>query len=278
MLRNLPQVTKNLLLLNITMYIIAMVLVSNQIQLGEEFGSYYLNSVNFKPYQIVSHMFMHSLQDPFHIFINMFLLFMFGAHLERVWGARRYFIFYISCGLGAFLLYNSIGIWNIMELKNSLIAAGNDITGINNSILNGTLDPMLYRIPVDVGGQTISEFQLQALKLSDLGVLTQKTALHANGDLLEYCFYNESSLVGASGAIFGLLAGFAMLFPNTQLMLLFPPIPIKAKYLIGAYLLFEVYSSIYNTSDHIAHLAHVGGAVVGIIFILVWRRRDRGNF
>ena len=101
----------------------------------------------------------------------------------------------------------------------------------------------------------------------------------ASQELLQnYINLSFSTLVGASGAIFGLLAGFAMLFPNTELMLLFPPIPIKAKYLIGGYLAFEVYSSIYRSGDQIAHLAHVGGAVVGIIFILIWRKRDRTNF
>jgi membrane associated rhomboid family serine protease len=74
------------------------------------------------------------------------------------------------------------------------------------------------------------------------------------------------------------MAGFAVLFPNTELMLLFPPIPIKAKYLIGAYLIFEIYSSLYAYNDHVAHLAHVGGAIVGIILVLIWRRTDRQNF
>ncbi len=85
-------------------------------------------------------------------------------------------------------------------------------------------------------------------------------------------------MVGASGEIFVLLAGFAMLFPNTQLMLLFPPIPIKAKYLIGGYILYEVYNSFMVVNDQIAHLAHVGGAIVGIVFILIWRKKDRNNF
>jgi membrane associated rhomboid family serine protease len=102
--------------------------------------------------------------------------------------------------------------------------------------------------------------------LDDAGILTQ------------YATMINTPMVGASGAIFGLLAGFAMLFPNIQLMLLFPPIPIKAKYLIGAYIAFEVYSSFKMSGDHIAHLAHVGGAIVGIIFILVWRKKDRTNF
>ncbi len=85
-------------------------------------------------------------------------------------------------------------------------------------------------------------------------------------------------MAGASGAIFGLLAGFAILFPNTQLMLLFPPIPVKAKWLIGGYLAFEIYSSIYRSNDSIAHLAHVGGAIVGIIMVLYWRKFDKSNF
>jgi membrane associated rhomboid family serine protease len=85
-------------------------------------------------------------------------------------------------------------------------------------------------------------------------------------------------MVGASGALFGILAGFALLFPNTELMLLFPPIPIKAKYLIGAYLLFEIYMSFSAVNSDVAHLAHVGGAIVGIIIVLIWRKRDRSNF
>ncbi len=252
MLRNLPQVTKNLLLLNITVYIMAMVLVSNQIPLGAELGSHYVNSMFFKPYQIVSHMFMHSLSDPFHIFMNMFLLVMFGGHLERVWGAKRYFIFYISCGLGAFVMYNSIGVWQLYNVKNELISQGVDLQ-YWNSYINDIHQQTLY---------------LERYRLPNL----------PTDALTDYMSLNIAQMAGASGAIFGLLAGFAMLFPNTQLFLIFIPIPIKAKYLIGVYLLYEVYNSIINISDGIAHLAHVGGAVVGIIFILVWRKRDRSNF
>lgn len=190
---------------------------------------------------------MHSLQSPLHIFFNMFLLVMFGAHLERIWGAKRYFIFYISCGLGAFVLYNSIGVWQLYQLK--------------TEIINSNL------VDIDMFNNVIREHYNQGLYYT-----------YPDQTLTRYEELNISSLVGASGAIFGLLAGFALLFPNTKLMLLFPPIPIKAKYLIGGYLIYEVYSSIYNPGDQIAHLAHVGGAIVGIIFILVWRRRDRSNF
>ncbi|MGB0915896.1 MAG: rhomboid family intramembrane serine protease [Crocinitomicaceae bacterium] len=247
MLRNLPPVTKNLLILNVMFYVVSMILASNGIDMNQKLGSHYFNSILFEPYQIVTHMFMHSLTDFFHILFNMMLLVMFGAHLERIWGAKRYFIFYVACGLGALVLYNSIGVWQIMELKKQLIADGFDITVLNNKMLSG---PFQFAINSDQ-----SEYLVNS-----------------------YVGMNYSTIAGASGAIFGLLAGFAMLFPNTPLQLLFIPVPIKAKYLIGGYLAFEVYNSIFKQGGDIAHLAHVGGAIVGIVFILVWRKTDRNNF
>lgn len=267
MFGNLPQVTKNLLLLNILIYVVSLVLYSSGTAINFDLAAHYFNSPLFEPYQLVSHMFMHDLNNPLHIIFNMFLLVMFGGHLERIWGSRRYFIFYISCGLGALVLYNSIGVWEIMELKRTMEAAGIDIDTINYSISRGVLD---YRLTEEAMQNNINYL-----------IYNEDLAMSAQGmvsTIRSYSGYVVSSMAGASGAIFGLLAGFAMLFPNTQLMLLFPPIPIKAKYLIGGYLVYEVYNSIYQTNDHIAHLAHVGGAVVGIIFILVWRRRDRKNF
>lgn len=248
MLRNLPQVTKNILLLNVTLYIVALVLTSQGSDLGTMLGAHYVNSILFEPYQVVTHMFMHDLNSPLHIFFNMFLLVMFGAHLERIWGAKRFFLFYVACGLGAFALYNSIGVWQIYQLKQDIIANNIvDIDTFHGVIRQHYSEGLHYMYPES---ETMSQYE----------------------------FLNTSSMVGASGALFGLLAGFAMLFPNTELMLLFPPIPIKAKYLIGGYLAFEVFNSFNSGNDHIAHLAHVGGAIVGIILILIWRRKDRKNF
>jgi membrane associated rhomboid family serine protease len=178
----------------------------------------------------------------------MLILVMFGAHLERLWGPKRYFIFYFSAGLGAFLLYNSIGMWEIFELKKQMTQLGIDVNVVNHKIREGYIDQIMYN--------TVDE--------------------HAA--LQRYYDLSVSTMAGASGALFGIMAGFAVLFPNTELMLLFPPIPIKAKYLIGAYLIFEIYSSLYAYNDHVAHLAHVGGAIVGIILVLIWRRTDRQNF
>ena len=268
MLRNLPVITKNILILNILMFVMMMILDPNGNTIYNALSAHYFTSVYFEPYQIVTHMFMHSLSDPFHIFFNMFLLVMFGAHLERVWGPKRFFIFYVASGIGAFFLYNSIGFWKLMELREVLTTAGNEIGNIHNYILEGKLSPYLS------GEKFISNVQ----DLIIGGKLTPETYPDHIQTLYDYTGSNFSSMVGASGAIFGLLAGFAMLFPNTQLMLLFPPIPIKAKYLIGGYILYEVYNSFMVVNDQIAHLAHVGGAIVGIVFILIWRKKDRNNF
>lgn len=246
MFNNIPAVTKNLLIINILLYLASMLLLNNGVDLFTLLSGRYFNSVFFEPYQIVTHMFMHSQFDFLHLVFNMFLLFMFGSHLERLWGAKRFFIFYIASGLGAFVLYNGIGVWQIMELKSQLVAYGYDVKELNVKILERR---EVLNIPSDI-----------------------YPAVQA------YYNYSTSSIVGASGAIFGLLAAFGILFPNTQLMLLFPPIPIKAKYLIGGYFAFEVYNSIYSSGDTIAHLAHVGGAIVGGILVLVWRKKDRANF
>lgn len=248
MFRNLPDVTKNILLLNITIYVVGLFLTSNGTNLGGILGAHYVNSVLFEPYQVVTHMFMHSLEDPLHIFFNMFLLVMFGSHLERVWGSKRFFIFYIACGLGAFGLYNAIGVYQIVDIKDQLIKSNI----VDMDMFHGMIQDHYER---------------------NAGIMYPDFPL-----MTKYEQLNISTLVGASGAIFGLLAGFAMLFPNTELMLIFPPIPIKAKFLIGGYIVFEVINSLYRPDDQIAHLAHVGGAMVGIVIILIWRRKDRKNF
>jgi membrane associated rhomboid family serine protease len=247
-LNNIPQVTKNLLLLNVLLYILTFVLLNKGIDLTEYLGAHYFNSPLFKPYQIITHMFMHSYNDFTHILFNMLLLVMFGSHLERMWGPKRFFIFYFASGLGAIVLYNSIGVWEIMELKQTIRGIGYDMDVLNHKVINGYFDQI-------------------AIKTIDSQVFLQ-----------QYVDLSYSNMIGASGALFGVLAGFAVLFPNTELMLLFPPIPIKAKYLVGAYLVYEIYGSLTMVNDQVAHLAHVGGAIVGIALVLYWRKTDRHNF
>ncbi len=248
MFNNIPPITKNLLILNILFFIATLVLGSKGIDLTEILGTHYMGTVNFQPYQIVTYMFMHSPSNFMHILFNMLLLVMFGGHLERLWGGKRYFIFYIASGLGAFFLYNGVGFWHVLELKQLIVADGYDLTVLDHQINSGALE---------------------SIKMH---------STHSQAILQDYVNYTQSTMLGASGAVFGLLAGFGVLFPNTELMLIFPPIPIKAKYLIGGYLAFEVYNSFSQPGDSIAHLAHVGGAIVGIILVLIWRKKDRQNF
>jgi membrane associated rhomboid family serine protease len=173
----------------------------------------------------------------------MLMLVMLGAHLERIWGPKRFFIFYVSAAIGAFALYNIIGVYQIMELKSLLTNKGYDITLLNTDIIQKDFSNILLKNSND------------------------------EADITSYILKCNTPMVGASGAVFGIMAAFAYLFPNTELMLLFPPIPIKAKYLISVYFLFELYSSFTShQGDNVAHLAHVGGAIVGFILVIIWNK------
>lgn len=243
MLNNLPQVTKNILILNIVFFVATLVLQSRGIDLISSFGAHYVNSPLFQPFQVVTHFFMHA--GFIHIFFNMWLFLMLGAYLENIWGPKRFFIFYILSALGSFALYNIIGVFELESLKNELIKQGFDLTEMNNMLKNG-------------------EYNRQAFESN---VVYQ--------DYFSKCY---TPMVGASGAIFGVLTAFAILFPNTEFRIYFL-IPIKAKYFVGFYLFFEVYQALQNNiNDHTAHLAHIGGAIVGAIIVLYWRKVDRSNF
>jgi membrane associated rhomboid family serine protease len=239
---NIPAVTKNILILNILFYFASMVFSNGEMDLFSILGAHYINSPLFEPYQIVTHFFMHA-PDFFHILFNMLMLVMFGSHLERIWGGKRFFIFYVASAIGAFALYNGIGVFQIIELKSQIQALGYDITLLNDNILN----------------DAAFQYNVDDKEL-----------------LVNYASKILTPMVGASGAIFGIMAAFAYLFPNTELMLLFPPIPIKAKFLIGGYFLLEVFLSFQsNVGDNIAHLAHVGGAIVGFILVFIWNRNKK---
>jgi membrane associated rhomboid family serine protease len=258
MFGNIQPVTKNLLLLNVAMFLLTLFFEyqGQGIDLGSLLGAHYFGTPLFEPYQLVSHFFMHG--NFFHILMNMYILVMFGSFLERLWGPKRYFILYVAAALGAVLLYNSVGFFQILELKET----------IHNSNAVAALNGLLR----ETGGH-ITDVNL--MEIAQRYGITTQVQYDALGD---YAIKSIVPMVGASGAIFGLLAAFAILFPNTELMLLFPPIPIKAKWLIGGYFVFEVYSSFQNNAgDNVAHLAHVGGAIVGAILVLIWRRTGK-NF
>lgn len=255
----MPPVTKNFLLINITLFVLMQVfLASGGLDLSTLLAAHYVGTPFFEPYQIVTHMFMHSPLDFMHIFFNMFLLVIFGSHLERLWGPKRFFIFYFACGLGAFLLDNGVNGYQIIEIKDRLTEAGVSVESLNNLVLQ-------YKTMGE--NQLNSEFYQILMDHPD-----------AKEDAFKYFMKCITSGVGASGAIFGLLAAFAILFPNTEMYLMFIPIPIKAKFLIGAYVLYELYQAFSVQTDNINHLAHLGGALMGGIIVLYWRRTNRNHF
>lgn len=253
-LSSIPQVTKNILLLNVMFYVVTEVLELQGINLRGTLGAHYVNSPLFQPYQIVTHFFMHG--DFFHIFFNMWLFIMLGGFLERLWGPKRFFIFYIASAMGAFALYNALGVYQLIELSN-IIGSKVNMDEFNLIIsqsegldeLNSNLAQFFQNVP---------NINIEAVR--------------------EYISLSYTPMVGASGAIFGVMAAFAVLFPNTEFMLYFA-IPVKAKYLVGAYFLIEVYQAFQNqANDPVAHLAHIGGAIVGVILVLIWRKQDKANF
>ena len=242
MLNNIPQVTKNLLILNIMFFVVSYFLQFEGINLIQDFGAHYVNSPFFEPFQIVTHFFMHA--DFFHILFNMWIFVILGAHLEKIWGPKRFFIFYLVSALAAFALFNIIGVYEIEALKSQLLKDGNSIDLINEGILNE------------------SSFEYFGGK----------------NNIQDYIKLVKTPMVGASGAIFGVMAAFTILFPNTVFYLYFA-IPVKAKFLVGAYLAYTLYMIIYpNELDNTAHLAHLGGAIAGAIMVLYWRKKDRTNF
>jgi membrane associated rhomboid family serine protease len=186
----------------------------------------------------------------------MWLFVMLGGYLERLWGPKRFFIFFLLCGFGAFLLQNAMSVYQLFELKSKISASGIDINTINYYISN------------------TSSIKESLIEINDMGNFTQSQA----SLILEYIMLSNASMLGASGAVFGVLAAFAILFPNQEFLLYFA-IPVKAKFLVGGYIIYEIYQSFqHNPNDQVAHLAHIGGAIAGALIVLYWRKKDRTNF
>ena len=231
----LPPVVKNIILINVIMLLADYAVRSIYgVDLTRILGLYFPKSEQFMPLQIVTHMFMHG--GFAHLFFNMFALFMFGQVLENVWGPKRFFIYYIVCGLGAALVHETViaiqyaRIMNVIEPDQALV------------VLNEGTDLFL------------------------------KGKVFANESMKNLQMLLNIPTVGASGAVFGILLAFGVLFPNTRLMLLIPPIPIKAKYFVLFYGALELYLAVTQPGSNIAHAAHLGGMLFGYVLIRYWRK------
>lgn len=243
----ITNVVKQLLIINVILFGATFVVPS----LTEYFALFYFDSPYFRIWQVLTHMFMHG--SVLHIFFNMFALYSFGSMIEHFWGGKKFLFFYISCGLGAAALHTAVNYYQVS-------------TGVDILVSNGFTQSSIYEV-LNSGRFAYNSQWSQFLSQSQL-----------EGMLSSYNVY----AVGASGAIYGLLVAFAMMFPNAELALMFIPIPIKAKFFVPAILLYDLYSgfnggSIFGTSTGVAHFAHLGGALMGFIMVLIWRKNEFNN-
>ena len=213
MLDNVPRVTKNLILINLLMFVAFLV---NQTKMTEIFALFYPTSRYFHWWQYITHMFMHG--GFWHIFFNMYTLFIFGSVVERIIGEKKFLIFYFVCGLGAAALHTGV---EYLQAQTYM-----------SQIANGSLGAMR---------------SYQALKMTPT--------------------------VGASGAIYGLLIAYAMLFPTAKLTLIFPPITLSAKWWVIIFAVIELVTGVTGVSAGIAHFAHLGGMLFGFLLIRYWRKK-----
>lgn len=252
----ITDVAKNLLIINVLVFLAGFVLNTSMLAL------YYPESENFQPFQLVTHFFMHG--SVMHIFFNMFALVMFGSALETLWGAQRFLFYYFVCAAGAAALHLFVNYLDFSQMQAAIDAFRADPS-------YDTFWEFFKKAPLD---RLNAGYRSNVMKLSsaiqdgDLSIVSQ-----AAGAMEQYrTFQMNIPVVGASGAIFGLLLAFGMKFPNAELMLLFFPVPVKAKYFIPILMLIELYLGVNNFSwDNIAHFAHLGGALTGLLLILLGR-------
>jgi membrane associated rhomboid family serine protease len=266
----LPPVIKNLMIIN------GLVLLAQKTTemwgmdqwLTDYFALHNFQSPLFRPHQLITHLFLHG--DFFHFFFNMFALWMFGNLLENLWGAKRFLIFYFLCGLGAASLH-------LLTLSLEYYALANEV---NSFLLQSTpsklkeflsANPGIFRFysAVDIG----SLMDTWKGYPNDINFIDQAQTLVRE--------YQRISLdvptVGASGAVFGALAAFGFLFPNTYIYIYFF-FPIKAKWFVILYAAAELWMGIRNSGGNVAHFAHLGGALIGFLLVWHWNKTRRENF
>ena len=238
-MRNITETVKHLLIINIIFFIASLSLGDLVYDL---FALHYPDNSKFQYWQPLTHMFMHG--DFGHIFFNMFGLYMFGTPIEQMWGRNKFIFFYLSTGFGAAALQLLLYCYQINSVTDVLLSEGLNASEISNFFQTSDLSySMVERIGRDTLISSLSAFN---------GVM-----------------------VGASGALYGVLVAFAFLFPNARLMLLFPPIPIKAKVLVPLLILGDLFFGFTSYSiGPIAHFAHVGGAVTGLIMMWYWKKNQ----
>ncbi|MCQ2344408.1 MAG: rhomboid family intramembrane serine protease [Paludibacteraceae bacterium] len=246
-MRKTPPATLNLLIITILVWLASIAFPARfGIDLTRYLGLHYWQSDAFLPTQLVTYMFMHDTSSMWHIFCNMFGVWMFGRTLESLWGAKKFIFFYFFAGIGAGIVQELTWMIDVAPLVRDFDAA----------ISSGS-------------GESLSGYQHLLIQ----GDITQATAtdlLYLRNQLL-----SRFVTVGASGALFGVLLAFGWLFPQASLYMLFIPIPIPARIFVGIYAVIELLSGISGAGDGVAHFAHLGGMLFGAILLFIWKKQNK---
>lgn len=212
-LSNMPTAIRHIIIINVLVMIMTSL---NENFMYEHFALFYPTSHFFHWWQPLTHMFMHG--GFWHLFFNMYTLYIFGSVLERIWGTKKFLIFYFVTGLGAAAIHTGVE-W--VQMQNWLSQAAQ-------------------------------------------GSMAAQSSIH---------IMKMTPTVGASGAIYGVLMGYAMLYPDSVLTLIFPPVSLKAKWFVLIFAAIELLTGVTGTGGGIAHFAHLGGLVFGYLLIWYWKKR-----
>ena len=234
---SMPPAVKNLLIVNVLFFLACIVFKSTfDIPIEKYLGLHIPIAEDFYIFQFVTYMFLHAYPEPTHIFFNMFALFMFGRTIESIWGTKRFLLFYFVTGIGAGLIQELVYTIRILQLTSQL-------------------SPELVEMVKNEGG-----------------ALLQQNLNYANETLGNLNKLLHTVTVGASGAIYGLLLAFGMMFPNSIIMLMIPPIPMKAKYMVIIFAVISLGLGITGKQPSVAHFAHLGGMLFGFFMIRHWKK------
>lgn len=262
----LPPVIKNLIIINV-LVLMAQSFLGEKVgdMLMDNFALHYWSSPLFRPWQVVTYLFMHG--GFTHLLGNMFALWMFGSVLENRWGPKRFLAFYFICGIGAALCQMLYGQYQLGGLASDYKSLMQNFDYQNFKVFANKYDLQQYPALV----QYANFWKQNPTNPEVIDKVREIT------NAITSLKINEPS-VGASGSVFGILVAFGYLFPNTYLYFYFL-FPIKAKWFVIGYILLELYLGIQNNNgDNVAHAAHIGGGIVGFLIVYLWNKRDRKNF
>ena len=239
LLNNIPPVIKNLMIINFLLYLTTFVFKNMGLDLTRWLGLYLPMSPNYEPYQIITHMFMHSQSSFNHILLNMLALFFFGINIERRWGSKKFLFYYISTGLGAALLH-----WLAVYVE------------------------YLWIVP-----EGISVYDLEKV-INEGAQILHENKNYVNPILSNLNLLVNAPIIGASGAVYGIMLAFAKLYPEEYIYMYFV-LPIKVKYFIFIMIALEMLQGFFINSSSVAHFAHLGGMLFGYLIIKQWEKNDR---